>query len=887
MKGYSRRTFLTTVGLAASGLASKSLAFESPAPFEKPRPEERDLPESQLGRLISASDLIYSRPVARSEDGIPVGNGRMGSLVWTTGNQLHFQINRVDVYANNCRTNSFVEVHDDYCGGCAFLEIEFDGHPFPDSGFRQHLSVYDGTLMIDGEGISIRIVPSMERDVFAIVIDPHASSVQRISVTLRMLRYETKFFGRQTETLEEEHAIRVPHRSHTATSRLIQDNNHIALTQEFREGDFCAKSAVAVAFETPSATAEILNDTDIRVSVTKARPVTIMVASAAAMEPSEDVAAAAFRLLDAASAQSMVELERQSQQWWHDFWAKGAVELHSQDGTAELIQRNYHYFLYLMAAASRGNFPPKFNGMLWNTGGDLRMWGAQHWFTNLSCYYAALPATGRFELMEPAFDMYSGMFDACAQAARQQWGSSGIYIPETTYFDGLEELPDELGDEMQQLYLLRKPWEQRSDTFMAFAEKKHPYSSRWNWIAMGDWQQGKYVIRERGSGPYGPTSHMFSSTAKIAWLFWQRYEFTLDREWLRTRAYPMLRGAVEFYRNHPNLRKDDDGRYHMHWSNSGEPVFGVRDSFEDMAAMRSITGAVLRAADILSADQQMTPTWREFLEHLAPLPTSSDPEALHPHDYNGPRIFVNGLMPAVKADRIPTGWMPDINSLPIWFFDLYNVETRDRHGFSVAQSTFSQLLQNGSNPHMHPGTLSMLAVAAASLGQSDDLAVLLPNQMMQQPNPHSPWYKQSGLLENRMTLGEGAQALHAEHLGRAAEALHRSLLQSNPPAPGEEPILHLFPAWPRQWDARFTLRARGAFTVTATMRSGSVVHAELESHAGAVCRLRNPFSGDVRLYRNGVEAEMLRGDLLTFQTREGERILLQMSSDAQRDPAGL
>ncbi|WP_286676365.1 glycosyl hydrolase family 95 catalytic domain-containing protein [Paracidobacterium acidisoli] len=843
---------------------------------ENTKPRERSLPESELGRVISASDLIYSRPVVRSEEGIPVGNGRMGSLVWTSSNQLHLQINRVDVYANNCRTNSFVEVHDDYCGGCAFLDIEFEGNPFPESGFRQHLSVYDGTLTIDGAGVSIRIVLCMEQDAFAIVIDGNQASEQRVSATLRMLRYETKFFGRQTEALTEEHAMRVPHRSQIATSQLIEDNNRIALTQEFSEGDFCAKSAVAVAFQATSADAEILNDTGIRLSAAQAGSVTILVVSAATMDPDENPVSAAFRQLDAVSAQSVAELERQSQEWWHDFWAQGAIDLHSEDGTAEFIQQNYHYFLYLMAAASRGKFPPKFNGMLWNTGGDLRMWGAQHWFTNLSCYYAALPATGRFELMEPAFEMYSGMFDACEQAARQQWGSSGIYIPETSYFDGLEQLPDELASEMKELYLLRKPWEQRSDTFMDFAQRKHPYSSRWNWIAVGDWKDGKYVIRERGSGPYGPTSHMFSSTAKIAWLYWQRYEYTLDSEWLRERAYPVLRGAVEFYRNYPNLRKEEDGRYHMHSSNSGEPVFGVRDSFEDMVAMRSVTAAVLRAAEILNTDQQMRQTWREFLDHLAPLPTSTDTDALHPQDYHGPRIFVNGLKPAVKADRTPTGWMPDINSLPIWFFDLCNIETQDREAFALAQSTFDQLLRNGLDPKTPVGTLSMLAVAAASLGRADAVEILLPNQMRQQPDPRSLWYKKSGLLENRMTLGEGAQALHAEHLGRAAEALHRSLLQSNPPAPGEDPVLHLFPAWPRRWNARYTLRARGGFTVTATMRDGEIEHAELESHTGAVCRLRNPFpDDDVRLYRNSSPAEQLRGALLKFETSQGERILVR------------
>ncbi len=877
MTDVSRREFMKAGGATAAQLLSAHEALSQDRDGHS-FAFERDVAESALRAAISASDLIYSRPVSRSEEGIPIGNGRMGSLVWTTPSRLHFQVNRVDVYANNCQTNSFVEVHDDYCGGCAFLDIEFEGHPFPESGFRQHLSVYDGTLTIDGEGASIRIAPSMDQDVFAITVDPHRSSRQRLSVTLRMLRYETKFFGRQTEPLAEEHAIRVPHRSQTATSQLIQDGNRIALTQEFREGTFCAKSAVAVAIQAASQEAQILNDTEISLSASQAGPIAIMVASAASLEDDEDVAAAAFRQLDAALAQDAVEFGRRSQQWWHAFWAKGALELHSQDGAADFVQQNYHYYLYLMAATSRGKFPPKFNGMLWNTAGDLRMWGAQHWFTNLSCYYLALPATGRFDLMDPFFEMYSAMFAACAQAARQQWGSEGIYIPETTYFDGLEELPEAIAAEMRPLYLLQKPWDQRSGAFMEFAEKKHPYSSRWNWIVQGRWYDGAYEIRERGYGPYGPTSHMFSSTAKIAWLYWQRYEYTLDQEWLRGRAYPMLRGAVEFYRNHANLRKDADGTYQMHWSNSGEPVFGVRDSFEDMVAMRGVTSAVLRAAAILGVDEQMTPIWREFLEHLAPLPTSTDPSALHPPGYSGPRIFVNGLKPAIKADRIPTGWMPDINSLPMWFFDLCNVETQDRDTFSLAQATFDRLLPEGLHPETPVGILSMLAVAAASLGRADAVQILLPNQMRPQPNPRSPWYKKGGLLENRMTLGEGAQALHAEHLGRAAEALHRALLQSNPPAPGEDPILHLFPAWPRQWDARYTLQARGGFTVTAAIRNGSVELAELESHSGSTCRLRNPFAEEaVRLYRNGSPAEKLSRSLLTFPTTKGERIALRLN----------
>src|SRR5262249_19039054 len=156
---------------------------------------------------------------------------------------------------------------------------------------------------------------------------------------------------------------------------------------------------------------------------------------------------------DVAEAKGPAALLEETRSWWHSFWSRSFIHLTSADGDADFVERNYSYFLYLMASSSRGKFPPKFNGMLWNTGGGLRTWGAQHWFANLSCYYEALPASNRFELMDPMFDMYSGMFDACSLAARQQWNSEGMFIPETTYFDGLEKLPDDIAAEMADLYL--------------------------------------------------------------------------------------------------------------------------------------------------------------------------------------------------------------------------------------------------------------------------------------------------------------------------------------------------------------------------------------------------------------------------------------------------
>jgi hypothetical protein len=133
-------------------------------------------------------------------------------------------------------------------------------------------------------------------------------------------------------------------------------------------------------------------------------------------------------------------------------------------------------------------------------------------------------------------------------------------------------------------------------------------------------------------------------------------------------------------------------------------------------------------------------------------------------------------------------------------------------------------------------------------------------------------------MANRLTSAEGPQGLSAQRLGRAAEALQQALLQSNPAASGGDPILHIFPAWPMTWDARYTLSARGGFTVNASIHGGTVEHLRLNSQSGARCRMRNPFSGrSIVLTRNGEEAETLAGALLDFPTSKGEQILLQPS----------
>ena len=821
--------------------------------------------------IISRADLVYERPVPRSEEGMPLGNGRMGSLVWTTPAALSFQINRVDVQPISSGTNSFFERNSDYMGGAGFVDIELGGagpDVFPDDGTHQRLSVYDGQMNVQGPGVSVRLVAWHARDVMAVEVDDQRGAPEPIQVNLRMLRFASQYVGDELETLRASRSVTIRTRHHTASSRLSVHGSRIVLTQEFREGAHVAKSAVAIAIAGRAVTPRFADDTEVRLIAPAARGrAVVLMASAATLSADEDVVASALRELDAAAAQDFASLAADNARWWHAFWQRGFVDLHSADGVAEFVAGHYHYYLYLMAATSRGAYPPKFNGMIWNTAGDLRTWGTQHWFANLSCYYEALFSANRIDLLDPVFAMYSGMFDAAAVAAEQQWGSRGIFIPETVWFDGLARLPDDIAAEMRELYLLRKPWAERSARFTAFARTKHPHSSRWNWWGGGSWVNGTWTPTERPTAPFGPVTHILGTTAKIAYLYWRRYEYTLDDVWLRDRAFPMLRGAAEFYRHFPNVQKGSDGQYHIRHVNSNESVMGARDTDEDLSAMRGVLAAAIRASELLQAEPELRAAWREMLDHLAPLPTSAHPDALRPADYAGPPVFVRGLKPTANNN---SGFTPDGNSLPMWFFDLVNLDS-DPQMVAAANATFNRTYRAGIGPGTPVGVLSKWAIAGTTLGRVEATRFLIANQLRSLSAERPNAYLGGRPMANRMALREGHQAIDAQRLGRAAEALQLALLQSAPGSPAGQSIIRLFPAWPDEWDARFTLRARGGFVVSAARRNGRMASVDVRSESGGTCRLRNPWGSErVTVHRNGRVVRQLQGPLLTFDTAVGD-----------------
>jgi len=840
-----------------------------PFTAKSPGPGQVDMRE-----LVSEADLVYTKPVDRSEAGMPLGNGVTGTLVWTTPSSVKMQINRVDVFAVNKSTDSFMERHSDYASGCGFVDINLVGYGddvFTDEHFRQHLHLYDGLMAIESEDIKLRMIAYHNRDVIAVEVEDSRDNPEPVNIDLRMLRYLMQYFSGENYELSENHMVKVKRRGHLAISRLHIDNDAILLTQEFSENDFYNSSAVAIGISGRKSRARYLNESTVQLTAAPGNgKFTIYISSASSNKDVAESVNTSLGALKSAVNGGFNDAYSDNSAWWHEFWSKSYVDLHSEDGVADYVEKNYTYFQYVMACSSRGLYQPRYGGMLWYTNGDMREWGSQYWWYNQSCYYNALPPTNRLELLEPLFSMFNRHLDSYATAARQQWGSEGLWFPETTWFDGLKEMPEDIASEMRDLYLARKPWEERSAEFKKYAETKPKHNPRWNWATVGRWEDGHWIIPEKGVGPFGHVTHIFSATPEIAYLYWLRYEYSGDENWLREFAYPVIRGAVEFYRNFPSLRKESDGKYHIYNTNVGEGIWDAHNSFLDIGAVRGLTPILIRASEILGTDADMRPLWNDFLKNISPLPST---EIIDDHPEDKPDHWIGSVPPAGHGN-------PESPQLLI-YYDYCTAGTADKEILEKANASFDVIYREGVKKNTPVHVLDKRPVAAALLGRSEAIKYLIPNQMRSDISPERDFCDWEGagreaVLENRLTLREGPGAIGCQRLGNAATALNNALLQSVPPEPGGEPAIYLFPAWPGEWDAEFSLLARGGFIVTASIENGEIGDVLIMSQNGGNCKIKNPWLGArPTLYRNGKRAGKLGGDLFGFNTSEGEIIKLE------------
>jgi len=834
--------------LSTFALAAGNVLFAAEAIVGGAAP---DLVDVDYRALVSRADLVYQTPASHPVEGLPIGNGTMGTTVWTTPDSIRFQINRTDVFA----TNKGHTGRDawraagagpaDYCGGIAQVVLNVRGEPFQTGqGFLQRLSLYDAEVSIAGGGVRARCFLSSASDVLVVEVDDQRPEPQPLHLTVSTWR-------------EPE----VRNGLHVAKHRFADLRDQVLVVQQFSEKEYYNGSALAAGIAGDGVRLESSTErTRTLVAAPRKGRRTILVSTAASWSAQDDVGATASRLLEKTSLQTYDALAQEHRRWWHAFWSRTFLHAHSPDGLADFMERVRNLHLYFMGSSSRGPLPPKWNGSIFVTDGDVRAWGSQYWVWTTEALYFPLFAADAIDLTDPYFRMYVKQLPACRRAAAQRWGARGAFFPETTPFDGPVVMPEDVVEEYRAIFSGRKNAKDispRLREICSFESHLHcstisVHTKQYSWI-----------------------SHVASSGAELAVQAWWRYRSTGDLRFLRETAYPLLCDTAEFYRS--LAAKGQDGRYHLSGTNVHEDFWGVNDGIMDLAAIRGTVPLAIRAAEILEADGPLRAPWRELVDNLAAYPMGSDP---------GAKALTGG---ALAEDVWAAGFLKDVDGHrnpedvwlnPVFPFEDWTLETRHPKSDQIVKKLVRLAPRFRTVFEGQPqNTAIRTPIAAVRAGCGEELPAML-----------AAYYPAFAPMPNGMGLFEGggniaSQAHSVEILGSISTMLQDGLLQSVSPRPGEPEIILLLPAWPKQWQATYRLLARGGFLVSAAAEDGQIAFVEIESRLGEPCRLRNPWKGPCRLAEVGGKVRELSDDVLRFDTRKGGRYRLTPASQPPPDRA--
>jgi len=337
--------------------------------------------------------------------------------------------------------------------------------------------------------------------------------------------------------------------------------------------------------------------------------------------------------------------------------------------------------------------------------------------------------------------------------------------------------------------------------------------------------------------PYGTGGicRMSYMTGWVASYWWWRYLYTQDEEWLRAEAYPVIRDAALFYTD--TLEKYDDGLYHVFPSPQGESHFTgkVEDYTDRPQVIRHAAYCLryaIRAAEILDADADLRAQWAEIVEHLAP-PAGVD---------------LSGLSEAElrrHAMNFPEFCRPDGVGLP---------------------EDVRRLMQTGEvTGHWAGGTGGIPRPWTACIREGlvdPDAAIGGIREVVRRE------MQVNGVCRGMGTDDMGRVGLYVEGTGMLMP-LVEMMLQS------WDGCIRVFPAWPKGVDAAFrTLRAEGAFLVSAAQKNGRLPSVTIESEAGGRCRVARPWPGSVEVVDQdgrSVDATAEPDGVLSFETDPGRR----------------
>ncbi len=495
--------------------------------------------------------------------------------------------------------------------------------------------------------------------------------------------------------------------------------------------------------------------------------VTLRLAAAVNADP-DQWAAEAKSLLDPAKRSAARTDEKKR---WNEFWSRSHIVINSDKGEPDpgfLIGRNYQLFRYMLACNRDGELPLLFNGGIFTTDNNGRITGNNN---------DELP-TYEGEPVTPDFRRWMGCH---FMSQNQRWlgwpavagGDTDLLAPSLAFY------------------------RDRSATAAARAKSNGAEGVVYP-EPLDVW--GLCCVGPRPDGLCGAEhlTYHFSMMLEHAWMGLQARDalgISIAKD------LPWIEGTVLFYdsfyraqtKKRTGKELGNDGRLLIYPACGLEYAGGATDPIEVVCGLKRITAGLIALPDLPAASRERL---QKVQATLPDLPTGRRQRRL-------------SLLPAKSWERDYNKWEP-IEMYAYWPYRFVGITQPDT--LQLARDTWDTVPADRARlcKQDYSWMANVVNMAALAWPEEAKKRAIYKMANIAAPQARFPAF-----------FGPGHDWLPDHNWGGAGMVGVQEMLLA--PEPGPQGKLHLFPAWPAEWDVDFKLHAPGRTIVEAVLRGGRLV----------------------------------------------------------------
>jgi len=797
---------------------------------------------------VSQYDLVYKSPPIDPMQGIPLGNGDVGALLWCEDSKIIAVINKSDLWddATFGPFHNWNGQEEDYSTtqrhACRII-IDFKFPVFNTlyiSGFDAKLNLADASLSLEATSTfgKIRLKAFVDHRSGVLFYELNSDMNEDIPIEVAVERFGSRTFSHWYSQINRDASIGL------SGTEAIADSSGAFITQKLSSGIFAVGGSV---IQTNGLTVNYSREHSrcSSIKLTGSRQKNAHLVFSVTSPINGDPVSVVKNTLTSVHEKGIETFRQSHAEVWKSIWNRSFM-----DYGDDYLNNLWYLTMYYANASQGGKYPGRFNNGLWGWSRDVQQWNFYfHW--NQQQLNWPLNAAGFHELATPYLDFRFNSLPQAKKDAKEFFKTDGAFVSDVSERRGYNSL-GENANHTPVAEIALDFWRQYRYTGdkKFLKEKALPFiveAARFFESLLVKETDGLYHAKE-GTGYEG----WIKLKDGLTELVYARVLFTTALEALRVVESDL-----------PEAKRWSEIAGHL----APLPVVKTDEATISGDGLGFKLNRGFFKGEYSPTNEIIASGWGIKEKKLLTVYYPVDDTINH-----GLKLL-DGIFPSVPSSPVfPSGLIGLAQKGSIIFNQmtatalLYGPEITGWDPVPIVLARLGLAKELAADLERFPGRWQIYSNGWGHWGLEGEV------------NKDAEWFFKTNKVKDVAAKSKDVEKfpfpmwpfrhMSMESMSVLATAMNESFLQSY------DGILRIFPAFPANKTGRFTLHAVDGFVVSSEIKSGEVQWICIESLFGNACKLELPWDKAVvksNLKRN---SQMISGNIVEFKTKTNEVFMI-------------